>query len=157
MGMDGNKGITNEDLNERVQVVKIRLGVEWYGINISIVENIVRMQRITRVPGAEPFIKGVINLRGKVVPVMSLRLKMDMPEGEESRTTRIIILRVDGDEVGMIVDEVREVVTLSGDDIEEIQRDSKNAGSVYLSGIGKIGNDLISLLDMYEVLGVKTV
>ncbi len=157
MGMDGNKGITNEDLNERVQVVKIRLGVEWYGINISIVENIVRMQRITRVPGAEPFIKGVINLRGKVVPVMSLRLKMDMPEGEESRTTRIIILRVDGDEVGMIVDEVREVVTLSGDDIEEIQRDSKNAGSAYLSGIGKIGNDLISLLDMYEVLGVKTV
>ena len=157
MGMDGNKGITNEDLNERVQVVKIRLGVEWYGINISIVENIVRMQRITRVPGAEPFIKGVINLRGKVVPVMSLRLKMDMPEGEESRTTRIIILRVDGDEVGMIVDEVREVVTLSGDDIEEIQRDSKNAGSAYLSGIGKIGNDLISLLDMYEVLGVKNV
>ena len=155
--MDGMKNFIGGDNSDRIQFVKIRLGNEWYGINISIVENIVRMQRITRVPGAEHYVKGVINLRGKVVPVMSLRLKMDMDEGEEKRTTRIIILRVDGDEVGMIVDEVREVVTLTSADIEEIQRDSKTANSGYVSGIGKIGGDLISLLDMYEVLGVKNV
>ncbi|MBR4581934.1 MAG: purine-binding chemotaxis protein CheW [Lachnospiraceae bacterium] len=153
-----NSGIgktITEEQNDRIQFVKIRLGSEWYGISIDIVENIVRMQRITRVPGAESYIKGVINLRGKVVPVMSLRLKMGMDEGETVRTTRIIILRIDGDEVGMIVDEVREVVTLTGEDIEEVYRDSKTTGTVSVSGIGKIGNDLISLLDMYEVLGVK--
>ena len=79
-----------------------------------------------------------------------------MDEGEVARATRIIILRIDGDEVGMIVDEVREVVTLSAEDIEEVYRDSKTVNSGYVSGIGKMGNDLISLLDMYEVLGVKT-
>ena len=154
-----NEGLVKtlaEEQNDRIQFVKIRLGTEWYGISIGIVENIVKMQRITRVPGAESYIKGVINLRGKVVPVMSLRLKMGMDEGENVRTTRIIILRIDGDEVGMIVDEVREVVTLSAEDIEEVYRDSKTANSGYVSGIGKMGNDLISLLDMYEVLGVKT-
>ena len=83
-----------EEQNDRIQFVKIRLGTEWYGISIGIVENIVKMQRITRVPGAESYIKGVINLRGKVVPVMSLRLKMGMDEGETVRTTRIIILRI---------------------------------------------------------------
>ena len=66
-----------------------------------------------------------------------------------------LICWIDGDEVGMIVDEVREVVTLSAEDIEEVYRDSKTANSGYVSGIGKMGNDLISLLDMYEVLGVK--
>ena len=145
------------DANERLQFVKIRLDKEWYGIGIGIVENIVRMQRITRVPGAESYVKGVINLRGKVVPVMSLRLKIGMPEGEELRTTRIIILKIDGDEVGMIVDEVREVVTLMPNEIEEVYRDSKNAGTTFISGVGTLGGDLISLLDMYEVLGVKNV
>ena len=147
-----NEGLVKtlaEEQNDRIQFVKIRLGTEWYGISIGIVENIVKMQRITRVPGAESYIKGVINLRGKVVPVMSLRLKMDMDEGEVARATRIIILRIDGDEV-------RDVVTLSAEDIEEVYRDSKTANSGYVSGIGKMGNDLISLLDMYEVLGVKT-
>lgn len=144
-----------EDKAEIRQFVKVRLDKEWYGISINIVENIVRMQRITRVPGLESYIKGVINLRGKVVPVMSLRLKMDMDEGEELRSTRIIILRIDGDDVGMIVDEVREVITIKESDIEEVHKDLKTANAAYLCGIGKLNGDLISLLDMYEVLGVK--
>ena len=137
------------------QFVKIRIGSEWYGISIAIVENIVRMQRITRVPGSEHYIKGVINLRGKVVPVMSLRLKLDIEEVEETRLTRIIILKIDGDELGIIVDEVREVLTLQDEDIEEVYKDSKTVNANYLVGVGKVGDDLISLLDMYEVLGIK--
>ena len=137
------------------QFVKIRIGSEWYGISIAIVENIVRMQRITRVPGSEHYIKGVINLRGKVVPVMSLRLKLDIEEVEETRLTRIIILKIDGDELGIIVDEVREVLTLQDEDIEEVYKDSKTVNANNLVGVGKVGDDLISLLDMYEVLGIK--
>lgn len=137
------------------QFVKIRIGSEWYGISIAIVENIVRMQRITRVPGSEHYIKGVINLRGKVVPVMSLRLKLDIEEVEDTRLTRIIILKIDGDELGIIVDEVREVLTLQDEDIEEVYKDSKTVNANNLVGVGKVGDDLISLLDMYEVLGIK--
>ncbi|MBR6093791.1 MAG: purine-binding chemotaxis protein CheW [Lachnospiraceae bacterium] len=135
--------------------VKIRIGSEWYGISIAIVENIVRMQRITRVPGSEKYIKGVINLRGKVVPVMSLRLKLGLQEAEETRFTRIIILKIDGDELGIIVDEVREVLTIPEEDIEEVYKDSKTVNANYLIGVGKVGDDLVSLLDMYEVLGIK--
>lgn len=143
------------DNADSTKFVKIRLDKEWYGIPIAIVENIVRMQRITRVPGSEVWIKGVINLRGKVVPVYSLRLKMGMEEGEEQRSTRIIILRVEGDDVGMIVDEVREVVSVRNEDVEQMYPDSTNPYSSYLYGVGKIGEDLITLLDMFEVLGVK--
>ena len=94
-------------------------------------------------------------LRGKVVPVMSLRLKLDIEEVEDTRLTRIIILKIDGDELGIIVDEVREVLTLQDEDIEEVYKDSKTVNANNLVGVGKVGDDLISLLDMYEVLGIK--
>ena len=152
-----NEEIMNKTGNteESVQYVKVRLDKEWYGIPISIVENIVRMQPVTRVPGAESYVRGVINLRGKVVPVMNLRLKIGMDAGEEVRSTRIIILKIDGDNVGMIVDEVREVITVKSSDVEPVYKDSKTQNANYLVGVGKCGNDLISLLDMYEVLGIK--
>lgn len=144
-----------EDGKTFAQYVKVRMDKEWFGISIGIVENIVRMQRITRVPGAESYMKGVINLRGKVVPVMSLRLKMGMTEGEEARTTRIIILKIEGDEIGVIVDEVREVVTIPEEDVEKVYSEAPQANAAFLLGVGKLGGNLISLLDMYEVLGVK--
>jgi len=144
-----------EDGKTFAQYVKVRMDKEWFGISIAMVENIVRLQRITRVPGSEFYIKGVINLRGKVVPVMSLRLKMGMEEGEEQRTNRIIILKIDGDEIGVIVDEVREVVTISDEDVEKVYSESSQANAAYLLGVGKLNGNLISLLDMYEVLGVK--
>jgi len=145
-----------ESTEEITQYVKVRLDKEWYGIPISIVENIVRMQPITRVPGSESYVKGVINLRGKVVPVMNLRLKIGMDAGEEVRSTRIIILKIDGDNVGMIVDEVREVISIKASDVEEVQKDSKSPNANVLVGVGKCNGNLVSLLDMYEVLGIRT-
>ena len=144
-----------EDGKTFAQYVKVRMDKEWFGISIAMVENIVRLQRITRVPGSEFYIKGVINLRGKVVPVMSLRLKMGMEEGEVQRTNRIIILKIDGDEIGVIVDEVREVVTIPDEDVEKVYSESSQANAAYLLGVGKLNGNLISILDMYEVLGVK--
>ena len=85
----------SKEVLETTQYIVIRLGAEQYGIDISYIENIVRMQNITRVPKVPAYLKGVINLRGEVIPVMSLRLKMDLPEDEITRATRIIILKLE--------------------------------------------------------------
>ena len=100
-----------------IQYIVIKLGDEQYGIDIKYIDNIVRMQHITRVPKVQHYFKGVINLRGEVIPVMSLRLKMNLPEDEITNTSRIIIIKLDVAAIGLIVDEVMEVVTLGDMDI----------------------------------------
>ena len=105
--------------NDKKQYIVITFGNEQYGIDISYVDNIVRMQKITRVPKAQPYFKGVINLRGEVVPVMSLRLKMGLEDDVFTNTSRIIILKIEQKGVlGIIVDEVKEVVTLGSEEID---------------------------------------
>ena len=101
-------------LNDTTQYIVINLGTEQYGIDIKYIDNIVRMQQITRVPQVSPYWKGVINLRGEVIPVMSLRVKMGMEADEATKNTRIIIIKMDQHEpIGVMVDSVKEVVTLS--------------------------------------------
>ena len=107
--------------NDKKQYIVITFGNEQYGIDISYVDNIVRMQKITRVPKAQPYFKGVINLRGEVVPVMSLRLKMGLEDDVFTNTSRIIILKIEQKGVlGIIVDEVKEVVTLGSEEIDKV-------------------------------------
>ncbi len=134
---------------DSVQYIVIRLGDEQYGIDISYIDNIVRMQNITRVPKMPAYLLGVINLRGEVIPVMSLRRKMSLPDDEYTRTTRIIILKLESQgNVGVIVDEVKEVVTLTSEDIDKVQHNKKDSGTNFVSGVGKHGNELISILDL---------
>ena len=137
-----------------VQFIVVKIGQEQYGINIKYIENIVRMQHITRVPKLAAYLKGVINLRGEVIPIMSLRLKMDLPEDEFSKATRIIIIKMEQcGTIGLIVDEVKEVVTLVQDNIEKVTRTaSDDAFSNYISGIGKSNDELISLLDIVSLV-----
>lgn len=138
---------------ETIQYIVIQLGVEQYGIDIKYVDNIVRMQHITRVPKVAKYLKGVINLRGEVIPVMSLRLKMGFEEEEYTKSTRIIILKLEQHgTIGIIVDEVKEVVTLGNDEIEKFSYDSKEEKSTWLSGVGKFNDQLISLLDLNAVI-----
>ncbi|HOO27954.1 MAG TPA: chemotaxis protein CheW, partial [Lachnospiraceae bacterium] len=114
----------------------IKIGDEQYGIDIKYVENIVRMQKITRVPKVQKYFKGVINLRGEVVPVMSLRLKMNLAEDETMNKTRIIIIKLEANApVGIIVDEVKEVVTLDDSCIEVVSRKAKSEEVSYINGI----------------------
>lgn len=141
---------------EVTQYIKIRLGDEFFGIDIKHIDNIVRRQHITRVPKSENYIKGVINLRGVVIPVFSLRLKMGLPEIEENKSNRIIILKVDGDLVGIIVDEVKEVVNIADNDVEKVYRDASDPIQNFLLGVGKENGSLVSLLDINEVLSEKT-
>ena len=92
------------------QFIVVNIGIEQYGIDIKYVDNIVRMQKITRVPKAQKFYRGVINLRGEIVPIMSIRRKFELEEDEITDKTRIINLKPEQQEpVGIIVDQVREV------------------------------------------------
>lgn len=134
---------------EAVQYIVIKLGNEQYGINIKYVDNILRMTHITRVPKVDSYLKGVINLRGEVVPVMSVRTKMGLEADVETKSSRIIIIKMEQHGyIGIIVDEVKEVVTLDMDQIEKVAYDAKDDKSNFISGVGKCENGLISLLDL---------
>lgn len=143
---------------EGKQYIVVSLGTEQYGIDIQYVDNIVRMQRITRVPKAQHYFKGVINLRGEIIPVMSLRLKFGLEPDEYTNATRIIIIKLEPQyAVGIIVDEVKEVVTLDEDSIDKPNYDSSDDKVGYLSGVGKHGDSLISLLNIAGVIVEKDV
>ena len=141
---------------DTTQFIVIRIDNEYYGIDIKYIDNIVRMQQITRVPKVQDYIKGVINLRGEVVPVMSIRLKMGYDPDEFTKATRIIILKVAGnDPIGVIVDEVKEVVTLANNEIENVSYDSKDDKQNYLAGVGKNKEELLSIFDLHLLLADK--
>lgn len=137
----------------RKQFIVVKIGSEQYGIDISYVDNIVRMQKITRVPKAQPYFKGIINLRGEIVPVMSIRTKMDLEPDEFTYVTRIIILKLEEHGVlGILVDEVREVVTLAPEEIDKVAYDAKSSKSNFINGVGKHGEELISLFDTNSII-----
>lgn len=138
--------------HDTTQFIVTQLGGEQYGIDIKYISNIIRMSKITRVPKVPNYIKGVINVRGVVIPTISLRLKMGLPEDEVTKKTRIIILTLEQHEsIGVLVDEVKEVVTLDEEHIERMgyEKDEKER---FLSGVGKADGKLISLLDITSVL-----
>ena len=137
---------------ESFQYIVIRLGEEQFGIDIRFIDNIVRMQSITRVPKVPVYLKGVINLRGEVIPVMSIRVKMGLEEDEITRATRIIILKSEQQgNIGIIVDEVKEVVTLDTTQIDKVSHDTKEGGINFVNSVGKHNGELISILDLNSI------
>lgn len=143
---------------EKVQYMVVRLGDEQYGIDIKYIDNIVRMQPITRVPKVQNYFKGVINLRGEVIPVMSLRLKMGLEDDVFTNISRIIIIKMEPDaSIGVTVDEVKEVVTLDESCIDQVAYDAgaKDEKANFISGVGKNNGSLISLLDLGVIIGDK--
>jgi purine-binding chemotaxis protein CheW len=140
---------------ETTQFIVVKFDNEQYGINIQYIQNIVRMIRITRVPNAPSFIKGVINLRGEIIPVMSVRNKFDLKADEYTNATRIIIVKVEGHPIGLLVDEVLEVIQLSSEQIEKIVRDSADEKAKYVYAVGKLGSELITLLNVEALIGVE--
>lgn len=142
----------NKEPVETIQYIVIRLGEEQYGIDIRNIDNIVRMQPITRIPKMPPFLKGVINMRGEVIPVMSMRRKMELDDDVITKATRIIVLKLEQEgNVGFIVDEVKEVVTLSSNEIEKITYNAKEEKSSLINAVGKHNGDLISLFDLNAI------
>jgi purine-binding chemotaxis protein CheW len=144
----------NSSASDLKQYIVVRIGNEHYGIDIQYVDNIVRMQRITRVPKAQPYFKGVINLRGEIIPVMSLRQRLSLSEDIITGKSRIIIVRPEPQAapVGLIVDEVKEVITLEANAIEKMNYDEKDDKANYSIGVGKFGTDLINLLNIPAIV-----
>lgn len=142
----------DKEVVETIQYIVIRLGNEQYGIDIRNIDNIVRMQQITRIPKMPSFLKGVINMRGEVIPVISMRRKMGLEDDVITKSTRIIVLKLEQEgNVGFIVDEVKEVVTLSSREIEKITYNAKEDNKSLINAVGKHNGDLISLFDLNAI------
>ena len=139
------------DLVETKQYIVVQIGNEKYGIDINYIDNIVRMSKITRVPKVQSYFKGVMNLRGEIVPVMSIRKKMGLPEDVITDASRIIIIKLEEKgSIGIIVDEVREVITLNMAEVEKT-----TAKDSFINGIGKNGDELISLFEISAIVEEK--
>ncbi|MBE5932507.1 MAG: purine-binding chemotaxis protein CheW [Lachnospiraceae bacterium] len=139
--------------NDTKQYIMVKFDNEQYGIDIAYIDNIVRLQPITRVPHTQEYFLGIINLRGEIIPVMSMRRKFDLPDKENTNTSRILIIKYEGNaKIGMLVDEVKEVVTLSENDVEKISSDSPDSNRGYLAGVGKYNDTLITLLNIGVII-----
>ena len=137
------------------QLVVFDLATESYGIDIGAVREIIRMQEITNVPRTPEFVEGVINLRGKVIPVVDLRKRFGLSVGEKSAENRIVVVDIGGQDIGVIVDAVNEVLRIFTDSVEPPSSVITTADSDYLMGIAKVDDRLLILLDLESVLSAE--
>ena len=142
----------SEAHTRELQLVAFRLGNETYAVDIQQVQEIIRMQHITKVPGAPSFVEGVINLRGRVIPVIDLRRRLGLPQGEQTGETRIVVVEVPPHRVGMVVDAVEEVFRIQEEEIEPPSPLVASIEEKYVRGVGKSGDRLIILLRLEEIL-----
>ncbi|MCL5056553.1 MAG: chemotaxis protein CheW [Actinobacteria bacterium] len=144
---------SSDDGKSEEQVVVFNLQDQAYGVNIASVLEIIRAETVTRVPGTPPFIEGIINLRGKVVPVMDLCKSFGLPSTCVSETTRVIIVEAGGVSMGFTVDSVSEVLRLPESGIEPVPSLISAASVEAFRGIALVGDRLITLLDLNRLLG----
>lgn len=135
------------------QLVVFDLAGEAYGVNIGTVREIIRMQAVTHVPETPDFVEGVINLRGRVIPVVDLRKRFGLATSEHTADSRIVV-DIAGHDIGVIVDAVTEVLRVAGSAIESASALITTEDSYYMDGIAKIGDRLLILLDLDRVLQV---
>lgn len=157
-----NKGVDNlnnlevddedDDDTQKDRYLTFRILNEEYGIEIMYVNEIIGMYKITPVPEMPSYVKGVINLRGKVIPVIDVRLRFGMNQKEYDERTCIIVVNMEYLEVGLIVDTVNEVVQIPEEDIEKPSRLSQSRKSLFIKGLGKIGENVKILLDVNKLL-----
>ena len=156
---------TTSDTTGHVQTARagkyltFKLGVEEYGLEILKVQEIIKMMDITRVPRTPPFVRGVINLRGKVIPVVDLRLKFCMESRENTEKTCVIVVQVAHANaasgvitMGTIVDEVSEVLDINSEQIEPAPEFGTSVNTDFILGMGKVAKKVVMLLDIDKVL-----
>ncbi len=147
-GLEGRLG---EEDTQKDKYLTFHLAGEDYGIEIRHVTEIIGIQKITEVPDMPQYVKGVINLRGKVIPVMDVRLRFHMSERDYDDRTCIIVVYVNGTSVGLVVDEVSEVVDIPSANIEPPPA-SGGGGGQYIQGMGKVGDKVKILLEVEKLL-----
>lgn len=152
--MSDNAVLESEEQAEDTQKGKFLtfcLGTEFYGIEIKYVTEIIGLQPITEIPEMPEYIKGIINLRGKIIPLMDVRLRFRKPFREYNDRTCIVVIEISEISIGLIVDSVSEVITIPDEEIVA-PPDVNKEGNKYIKGIGKVGNDVKLLLDSNRLL-----
>ncbi|MBI5893002.1 MAG: chemotaxis protein CheW [Deltaproteobacteria bacterium] len=144
-----------EKRSGELQLVTFKIGKEEFSVDILKVQEIIRTMEITRVPRSPEFVEGVINLRGKVIPVIDLRKRFGLSKIEHGHDTRIIVVESTGRTVGMVVDSVSEVLRLDASTVEPPPEIVGGVDSEYIDGVGKLEDRLIILLNLDKVLSPK--
>jgi len=137
---------------ELLQMVSFNLGNVEFGVDILMVQEINRMLNITRVPKSPDFVEGVINLRGRVIPIINLRMRFGLPAKEHDKQTRVVVVIIESKIIGLVVDSVSEVLRLPADTIEPPPPMVSGIESEYIKGVGKLGEKLLILLDLTKLL-----
>jgi purine-binding chemotaxis protein CheW len=156
--MSGNEGKgTQKTQSKSFQIVSFTVGNEEYGVHIEEVQEIVRMPVITKLPQTASFIKGVINLRGNVIPVIDMRERFGMEKKTYSEMTRVIVTKIEEKLIGMIVDQVSQVLELSQDDVSEAPDIIHGLSREYIEGIGRMNESMIIILRIQKVLTAEEI
>lgn len=142
-----------DSLAQERQLVVFELSEEAYALDIGVVREVIRMQEITHVPRTPVFLEGVINLRGRIIPVVDLRKKLGLPPGQGGRDTRIVVVDIGGQGLGLVVDAVTEVLRVPVEAVESPSALVASAATEYLNGIVNLERRLILLLDLERLLG----
>jgi len=137
---------------ELLQLVSFKMGNEEFGVDILKVQEINRMLQVTHVPNSPPYVEGVINLRGKVIPVINLRQRLGLESKEWDKHTRIIVMELSGKTVGFVVDAVSEVLRIPKSVTEPPPEMGDKANADYIMAVGKLEDRLLTLLDLEKVL-----
>ena len=137
---------------ELLQLVTFSIGEEEFGVDILSVQEIIRMMDITKVPRAPEFVEGVINLRGKVIPIIDLRRRFGLTTRDHDKHTRIIVIEINNMIVGLVVDSVSEVLRIPASTVEPPPPVVSGLESEYISGVGKLEDRLLILLDLNKLL-----
>lgn len=134
-----------------LQLVTFKLGSEEFGVDILKVQEIIKMMNVTKIPNAPVFVEGVINLRGKIIPIVDLRKRLGFKDQEYDKSTRIIVVELDGLVLGFIVDSVSEVLRIPEDTIEPPPSMVAGIESEYIEGVGKLDDRLLILLELKKI------
>jgi purine-binding chemotaxis protein CheW len=137
------------------QIVVFALGEERYGLEISTVYEIIRQQPITAVPQAPASVEGVINLRGRIIPVVDLRDRFGLPPSVASNASRVVVCDANGLRVGLIVDGVSEVLMVPDDAVEPTPEIAVGTGTEYVRGVAKLDDQMIILLDLVHLFSAS--
>jgi purine-binding chemotaxis protein CheW len=157
----GNATLEKTDVGEQLagKYLTFKLAEEEYGLEILKVQEIIQMQAVTRVPRTPDYVRGVINLRGKVIPVVDLRKKFSLDSSKDTEKTCIIVVQIaQGDTrvtMGIIIDEVKEVLDIKAENIEETPSFGATIDTDFILGMGKIGTNVKILLDIDKVMSAQ--
>lgn len=136
------------------EYVIFKLNSEYYGLDIKYVENIEKNLTITRIPNSKPYVKGIINLRGNVIPVIDLRARFGFPQKEYTEESRIIIVNYEAYQIGMVVDSSSETLQLSEENIDSSPNIRSSTEDEFVKEIGKHNNRIIMLINLKRTLGI---